>query len=277
MIFSGLLQNMAPQVTSWDEVARMSEKTDRETGGFWYTMFAVLDDDDDAVYYGQLTIPQVDITLEQLTAALSPLPDEILYPGWPTCDVQLTQAPENLPADIYIKRPDVEMYSVFRDHNVLHLISAQLLQEAKTMQFLSQHTHPNIIRFHGCRVRRGHITGLIFNRHPYDLNDHLKNNIGPVLKEPFMEALGSAVNHLHSLGWAHNDLNPTNIMVNANGMPVLIDFGSAMPVGEKLGTSRGNEKWIEGSMADYDTSETSHDAFALEKIREWLEEMTLNR
>lgn len=90
-----------------------------------------------------------------------------------------------------------------------------------------------------------------------------------------MAALESAVKHLHSLGLAHNDIDPRNIMVDATGMPILIDFGSCREVGRKLGVSRGTTGWIQGDSLAYDTSEAGHDLFALEKVRAWLDEQEL--
>ena len=76
--------------------------------------------------------------------------------------------------------------------------------------------------------------------HSYDLKDYMKNVGGITDKKAFIDALESAIHHLHSLGWAHNDLNPTNVLVNdsesGGGMPVLIDFGSAREIGRLLGT-----------------------------------------
>jgi len=64
-------------------------------------------------------------------------------------------------------------------------------------------------------------------------------------KIQFMQRLESAIQHLHSLNLAHNDLNPDNTLVNKSGMPVLIDFGSTRVIGTKLGTSRGTKGWMD--------------------------------
>lgn len=95
-----------------------------------------------------------------------------------------------------------------------------LVVEAQVLKELSQHPHPNLIRFHGCRVTRGHITGLVLDKHPGDLSTHVRDGYGPIDKAHFMAALESAIQHLHGLGWAHNDLNPVNVLVNKAGMPV---------------------------------------------------------
>lgn len=62
-----------------------------------------------------------------------------------------------------------------------------------------------------------------------DLNN--EPNFGGVDKKQLFAQLESAVSHLHSLGMAHNDINPRNIMIK-DGDPILIDFGSCQPYGK---------------------------------------------
>ncbi|KAI9656023.1 MAG: hypothetical protein M1821_005084 [Bathelium mastoideum] len=260
---------MAPCVTSWEDLIMVSEEADPETNAFRYTMFAAVDDD--VVYYGQLAMPRHKISLRQLTSSLNPISDDDLFPQWPATGVDLTQAPEKLPDNIYIKRPNLSMYDVFKEHGVLSLLPKGLMQEAQAMQVISRNPHPNIVAFYGCRVRRGRITGLVLDRYPYNLTEYVRNGVGAIDTEVFMRTLEAAIHHLHSLGWAHNDLNPGNILVNEAGMPILIDFGSSLEIGKKLGTSRGTKGWIEEDMKEYTTSEKRHDISALLKIRAWLE------
>lgn len=154
----------------------------------------------------------------------------------------------------------------------MDLIPLMLLDEARALGRVSQHPHPGIIKYHGCRVRRGRITGLLLDRYPSNLEQYRKDPAGTIDKKAFVAALESAVHHLHSLGLAHNDINPGNILIDAESMPVLIDFGSCCKIGQKLGASRGTVGWVEGDMDDYTTSETRHDTFAVEKIRGWLDD-----
>lgn len=221
-------------------------------------------------YFGKSNHPKGNIDFERLTSALAPIPDHDVYPEWTPSGVGLTRAQDALPPNVYIKRPNLSLYDIFQKHSVLDLIPKGVLEEARATEMLSQHLHPTIIRYHGCRVRRQRITDLVLDRHPNTLTDYLKNRVGSVDKEAFMQALNSAIHHLHSLAWAHNDLNPSNTLVDEEGMPVLIDFGSAQEIGAKLGTSRGTKGWINEEMKDYHTSDKRHDFFALEKIRTWL-------
>ncbi|KAG8169406.1 hypothetical protein KVR01_000151 [Diaporthe batatas] len=272
--FSEIIFVMAAKVTAWEDLVFFHEEVDDETGEFKHSTFALVDDDDVA-YFGESNHPRHSITFDQLTSALVPIPDNDVFPEWAFHCGKLTLAQDTL-MDYYIKRPNLPLYDVFKEHNVLELIPKDLLEEARVMEVLAEHPHPNIVRYHGCRVHRGLITGLVLDRHPNTLTDYLRNKIGSLDKGPFMKALELAIHHLHSLGLAHNDVNPGNILVDLEGMPVLIDFGSARAIGAKLGTSRGTKGWIDVSMDDYHTSDKQHDLFALEKIRDWLDNPTFD-
>ncbi|KAL2788707.1 hypothetical protein BJX66DRAFT_308368 [Aspergillus keveii] len=81
----------------------------------------------------------------------------------------------------------------------------------------------------------------------------------------------SAVDYLHSLGLAHNDIKPGNIMIrempDGQPKPVLIDFGSCAPFGCGVFTM-GISGWCK---EDFTTSEKRHDIYSLGKVEEWLE------
>lgn len=83
-----------------------------------------------------------------------------------------------------------------------------------------------------------------------------------------MAALEWAIQHLHALSWAHNDLTPYNIMVNGDGLPVLIDFGGCRLIGTHLKYTRGTKEWIDGRNR---TSDAEHDVSALVKLGAWLD------
>ena len=82
-----------------------------------------------------------------------------------------------------------------------------------------------------------------------------------------MAGIEAAVSHLHSLGLAHNDLNPSNVVLDKSNEPILIDFGSCRPFGREL-VSTGTPGWVD---EDFTTSEKEHDLKALPKIRKWLD------
>ncbi len=97
----------------------------------------------------------------------------------------LTVAPDNLnlaaPAQLelkglYIKRPKITEYDWLKEEGCVCLLPSMLLEEAVALQRISEHyyQHPNLIEFHGCRVRRGRITGLILDEYKYNLFQYLE-------------------------------------------------------------------------------------------------------
>jgi serine/threonine protein kinase len=226
-------------------------------------------DDDDVMYYGQINESKLKNTYEQYASALSPVSDEDVFPKVPP-NTQLRLAPHPPAHNIYIKRPQIKNYDIYKDLEFLEVMPAMMLDEIHALEIIAQSPHPNIIGYHGCRVRRGYITGLVLDRYESDLDQHLREN-GNIDKGPLMDALEDAIRHLHSLGLAHNDINPANIMVNADGMPVLADFGSSREIGRRMGPSRGADGWIDET-DDYVTSEKRHDIIGLGKIRAWLDD-----
>ncbi|KAM5342079.1 hypothetical protein ACJ41O_015110 [Fusarium nematophilum] len=259
---------MAPQITSWEQLLGVYEQVDKATGAFKYTKFDTVEDD--MIFYGQLNKPKADLSFREVTDALARIPDDEIFPKWPQ-KIALTEAPEKPSTDIFVKRPCVELYEIFSAHKVVHLLAEGLVEEAEALEVLRNQPRPNIVGYHGCRVKRGHITGLVLDRLSRELCTYLSNGYVIQDKEQFMEMLESAVRHVHSLGWAHNDLNPTNILMTKDGRPILIDFGSAHRIGDKLTTSRASKGWIDCGIDDYTTSETQHNISALSKIRVWLE------
>lgn len=257
---------MAPQIASWEDMLWVSEEVHEDAPYFQRTTFAAVEDD--KIYYGQLEKRKEDIALRDASCSLVRIADKEIFPVWSE-DLDLTKAPENLESDVFVKRPSVALYDVFSKHKVTHLLAKGLIEEAQALEVLARRPHPNIVRYHGCRVRRGHITGIVLDRHLRDLNDHLKDGYVVEDKEGFMVSLESAIRHMHSLGWAHNDLNPANIVLTREGRPILIDFDSARRIGEEL-SSRGTKGWIDCEMDDYTTSEARHDISALNKLRTWL-------
>jgi serine/threonine protein kinase len=203
------------------------------------------------------------MTLEEYSSALRLIPDEELYPKVPE-DIQLTLVPENLDNDsAYVKRPGLTNYESMKGTD---FVPKALLDETLIMEQISKSPHPNIIGYHGCRVRRGRITAILLEQLEETLTQRASTpSIQELDQDGFLKALESAVDHIHSLGLAHNDINPDNIMFK-NGAPVLIDFGSCQPFGKRL-QSLGTPGWYEEL---FFTSEKKHDIYSLTKMREWL-------
>lgn len=136
---------MALQITTIKDLAFFDEEHDDETGDFRHTSFAAFDTGDNA-YFGTLNEPKSKITFAQLTSALSPIPDNELFPEWAPHDAKLTKVQDIALPSTYIKHPNLLLYELFREHNVLALIPEAILEEAEAMEIISQHPHPSIIK-----------------------------------------------------------------------------------------------------------------------------------
>lgn len=229
------------------------------------------------VLFAGIPKPIDELTVEECNAALGWVPDGGVFPPLPDTpklaiysnDDDDDEEEEN-PNEtaVHIKEPNlIAMYACCCPH----LRIQAFLSEALLLQHLAQHPHPNIIRFHGVRINRGHITGLALEKHQHDLWSHIHHGLPLPKPRVFMQRLTSAISHFHSLGYAYNDLKPNNIMVSRRGMPVLIDFDVAAPIGEPI-ASGGTEGWVL-DMDAHTHSDTAHDFYALNKIYMWLREV----
>jgi len=92
----------------------------------------------------------------------------------------------------------------------------------------------------------------------------------PFNRERCFCGIEAGVNHLHSLGIIHNDINPTNVMMVGSGdemEPVIIDFDSCRPEGKELGPKGGTVGW---SLENAEISSRNNDFYGPSKIREAL-------
>ena len=62
---------------------------------------------------------------------------------WPQ-GLTLTKAPEELPPDVFVKRPRVALYDILK-HKVVHLLPKGLAEEAEAIEVLKSQPHPNIV------------------------------------------------------------------------------------------------------------------------------------
>ncbi|KAI1124330.1 kinase-like domain-containing protein [Nemania abortiva] len=201
------------------------------------------------------------MVLDDYIKELHHVPDEKLFPETPK-DPLITVAPDSK-GSLFCKRPGLFQYQLEYDMGTPMIV----LEEAIIMEKLSQNPHPNIVRYHGCRIKRGRITAIMLEKHSKTLEQFV---LDPEFQEldhsAFLTAFESAVSHLHRLGLAHNDINPGNIMIGESHQPVLIDFGSCQPFGKPLLTL-GTPGWFE---KEFWKSDKAHDIFSLTKLRQWM-------
>lgn len=252
---------LSPEIRSKRDLTSLSEVTDYETGDFLRSTFTYVDEEDNAWVGRAPGIRKYDLTVEDIKRQLRRIPDETIYP----LHTWMSIVPGESRKDFFVKRPKI---SCADNQYEVKLVPRMLFEEAEVLEFLKDHHHPNIVRYYGCTVNRGRITGLALERYRVILQYRYEDVPHDLDIATCMDGIRAGVSHLHSHGLAHNDLNPTNIALDDDDNPIILDFGSCKKFGEEL-LSGGTYGWID---EDYSTSEQLHDESALDKIEAWLTE-----
>lgn len=180
---------------------------------------------------------------------------------WPRYSIDFLRAPDPLPLDCYVKEPNLLDYG---DTLASTQMSYQIIHEIQICEILRLHPHPNISTYKGCVVRSGRIRGLCFSRYKMTLAQRLSEAQG-LDKHLCYQRIEKGIHHLHSLGLVHNDVNPTNIMLDEKDNPCIIDFDSCQFQGQKLGLKGGTRGW---TMEGEAYASLENDFFGLARLRE---------
>jgi len=233
----------------------------RNDGDYSYLHTKIILKEGDQYYYAISTrrhhiFSKVD--LHELDLVLIPVSQ--IWPPFPT---QFGRAPEPLPQDCYVKRPSLMQYDEPKD---LAELGSLMLHEAGICEILRASPHPNIAQYLGCIVENDKITGLCFVKYGMDLRQRVTEDSRPCDADLFFQGIQEGIQHLHSLGLIHCDINPTNILMDGD-TPVIVDFDSCQRNGEKLGLKGGTLDWAN---LDFKFARPENDEYGLSKIRDFL-------
>lgn len=257
---SDLLEN-TPNIQSKRELAQLCEVEDLETGKVLRCTFTYVDQENRAWFGTAENVRKYDLTVDDLKRYLCLVADEIIYPPATSTITVWTGTHSNC----FIKRPKLLSLD---NPDETKLLPALLIEEAEVLEYLKTHQHPNLVEYYGCILKGNRVAGIVLEKHEIILQYRYEDDPHDLDISAFMTDLRAAVAHLHSLQLAHNDLNPSNIAVNKQDKPVVLDFGSCKKFGEQL-KSGGTPGWID---EDYSVSAPQHDEVALRKIELWLME-----
>lgn len=126
--------------------------------------------------------------------------------------------------DVFMKRPRIFMYA----HKQTDVTAKHVAHEAKICDRLQQHYHPNFAVYYGVEHGgQGRIRGLCFLKYKRNLEERMDEAGNSLDKEACLAGVRRGIEFLHGLGQ-----DPTNIMMGADHVPVLIDFSSTLEIGQ---------------------------------------------
>jgi serine/threonine protein kinase len=161
---------------------------------------------------------------------------------------------------------------------------ASMTAEIQVCEKLRQDPHPNLGQYQGCIVssRTGKVSALSFDRLPMSLAATVNpsglskadfaacgNRADPVTACRWIRGVRNGLSHLHALGLVHNDVNPSNVMIDG-AEAILVDFDSCCEEGQELrqgGKKGGTPGWCD---LDVQVARIENDWEAVDEMETWL-------
>jgi serine/threonine protein kinase len=177
--------------------------------------------------------------------------------------IYLTQAPNSFSDEILLKTPSLLSYG---DSRNLTEISSLFLHKAQMCERIGRSPQPNVAKYFGCHLdQHGLITGLCFKR--YHKRLHQMAEAREVFDHPkCLSDIKAGIEHLHSLGVIHCDINPHNVMLDGSTF-VIMDFDSCTFKGDELRAKAHIDEWTNN---DFEFAQPENDWSGFEKIKDFL-------
>ncbi|KAK1973648.1 serine/threonine-protein kinase [Colletotrichum cereale] len=259
------------------EILDKSEAFEDVDGEFKFTKTLVVYGDGKNIYHAVSKARSSELS----NLSINQLTTKVLIPATaysPLFVPTFTRAPDPLPSNTYVKKPSLLSYDRIHQGLLKNNIADNVLAEVQVCELLKQNSHPNIARYLGCQVLDGRIVGICFAKYEKTLMEAV--NPHGFMKRKFsttrqgvgnhgrqLDGIEDGIKHLHSLELVHNDLNPSNIMIDGSTW-VIIDFGSCRCKGESLDGVGRTYEWFDEAVH---SSLPQNDLDALREIRNWLE------
>lgn len=111
------------------------------------------------------------------------------------------------------------------------------------METLNEYQHPNIVAYQGYIERNRQLRGPCLEKCFETLHEGLRRLGTQFDIDECLEGIQRGLEFIHCAGYAHNDINPANIMFRKDRAPVIIDFDSSASIGswERNGGQWGSQ------------------------------------
>ncbi|XP_076932968.1 mitogen-activated protein kinase kinase kinase 5-like [Bidens hawaiensis] len=121
----------------------------------------------------------------------------------------------------------------------------QLQQE---IDVLSKLKHPNIVQYYGSEIVEDRFYIYLEYVHPGSINKYVRDHCGGMTESivrNFTRHIVSGLAYLHSTKTIHRDIKGANLLVDANGVVKLADFGMAKHLDGQVSLSlKGSPYWM---------------------------------
>jgi serine/threonine protein kinase len=210
------------RINSTRDLTDLCEVEDYETGAVLRTTFTFVDADH-TVWFGRIDgVRKYDLTGETLREHLRRIADEKVYPPM-TSSLTIIPGDSDM-TEFYIKRPK---FLCLDGEEETKMLPKMLTEEANVLEALKPHPHRNLVRYHGCIVARDKIVGLALEKHDIILQYRFEDDPRELDLSASIGGLRAGIEHLHTLEYAHNDLNPMNVAMGKDDQPVILDLDLA--------------------------------------------------
>jgi len=116
-------------------------------------------------------------------------------------------------------------------------------------ELLAKMNHPNVLPIYDA----GKDGEFLYRAMPYlesgSVEKHLSNYYNPMKALSLLAGVKEGLNYIHSQGYIHGNLNPTHILLNPNGNPMLSNFGLTVPISGQTNAFMAPEQ-VQGGAVD---------------------------
>jgi serine/threonine protein kinase len=179
---------------------------------------------------------------------------------WPAYDNVLTIAVSGT-QNLFLKTPNI-MDVVLKDSEV---VKRRILAEAQLCEKIRKSPHLNVVDYRGCLVEDGKIKGLWLKRYRETLYDRVNRSYD---RDKILADIARGIEHLHSIGIVHGDLQPGNIMFDDNDNAVVIDLDSGHWTGELLAAADKRSTWF---TKDTTLALLENDHYSIARVKDFLD------